>query len=191
MNKNHLSPCIALALVFSLAGCELDLEDDSWVDEDDIGTSAAPLVISQCPTSNYWDVRDPTEVMRDNWSDFKSYAWVHEGIRLSSCLKGRLQNGTVRCQQTTTNYCTGGELGRAYPGNPLVRVCRDWLNQIRSSLSANQRRTCYGSEIAHEFSHSCFGNEARAEKVEEAALGFLNGEYGVSVDHYDCNTDWW
>ncbi|MBN1959326.1 MAG: hypothetical protein JW841_00140 [Deltaproteobacteria bacterium] len=63
----------------------------------------------------------------------------------------------------------------------------DWINS--NVTMPKKRRICFGAAMAHEFSHACWGNETRAENIEDLTREFLNDYFGYNLTNVDCNSD--
>jgi hypothetical protein len=146
--------------------------------------------IDSCPSSIEGQIRGAAVYLVNHWDDFEDWADDRYGVNPSSCLRNKLDGGTVRC--TTSGNCTDPNVaGYAIPGGSTAYFCRTYTSGIyaRYPSDTNRRTICFGALMAHEMSHTCLGDERLAEEIEDAARSFLAEHFGVRMTPSDCNSD--
>jgi len=120
----------------------------------------------------------------NEYDDFKDFIEDHTGVNLQSCFENRFKdNGDVRC----TNLSTG-LIGYSIPGDDHIKIDTGWLGGLPQSTDADQkfRRACIVGTMAHEFAHSCFSTEARAELIDDAAFGWWQQRFDATGYFSNC-----
>ena len=145
-----------------------------------IGGTALAHDIDSCGSPYTTDMSAIFWQVNDKWADYEDWVLATTGIHLSSCIENRFgSNGDVKCKDLPD-----GVAGKATPGFQTIKIDDGWL----ASLSSTQknRRACIAALMAHEFSHTCYATEGRADTIDEATFEWWKDVFGATNSWASC-----
>jgi hypothetical protein len=123
----------------------------------------------------------------NEYDDFEDFVEDHAGVNLKSCMRNRFEsNGDVKCMDLAS-----GKIGSSVPGDDKIKIDTDWLNGLPQIDRDDQkfRRACIVGTMAHEFAHSCYSTESRAEDIDNAAFGWWRQRFNATGYFSECPQD--
>lgn len=145
-----------------------------------IGGAALAHDIEDCGSPYTTDMAAIFWQVDDKWADYEDWVLATTGINLSGCIENRFKdNGDVKCKDLPD-----GVAGRATPGFQTIKIDHGWLDD-QSSTQKN-RRACIAALMAHEFAHTCFASESRADTIDEATFEWWKDVFGSTNSWASC-----
>ena len=142
--------------------------------------ASATHEIIECDAPYETDIAAIHWQVDDKWRDFEDFVNDYADLNLSSCIENRFEtNGDVKCKNLS-----GDAAGKAVPGASTIRMDEDWLDGLSSTQK--NRRACMAALMAHEYAHSCYANESRADRIDEAAFEWWADVFGATNTWESC-----
>lgn len=145
--------------------------------------------VINCSSNVKSDMNTVANYIDANWNSYERFVERETGLNIKSCLKNRFQkNGKAECR-SSGGQCSGNVMAWATYLGKKANFCPLSINSFEALDRTPNQRACYAALLAHEFSHTCWGNESRSELVEAATFNFWADTHNVTIIKRDCRLD--
>jgi hypothetical protein len=180
---------IRTLLVALAVGCTVSTGDnsDESLAEQSLDQAAQPLFgigekdLLDCNATQESDIRIAQNTIANNWSSYESFVENETGLNIGDCLQRRFQdNGKTHCDWEHRHGCESGLYGHAAFSSQTAHLCRNFLREVAAKSSGVNRRASYAALMAHEWGHTCWRNEANADRIDVATFNWYKSRYAVT-----------
>ncbi len=135
-----------------------------------------------CSSGKKTDARAARAVIADNWSAYEKYVEKRLGLNVKSCLENRFKdNGKIHCEDENKGNCSSTTWGWSSPALQTMHICPNFFAGVAGKQVAN-RQASYAALMAHEWGHSCFRNESKADRLDVATFEFYKSMVPAVTD---------
>jgi hypothetical protein len=154
-----------------------------------------PEDIEGCTSREVTEIGLAVDSVWASWNGFVDFIAEESGITIGNCLENRFKtNGKIVCESSQDGQCSDNDgsnnNGWASYLNKRAHFCPSFLDTVADISGAANRKACYFALAAHEWAHTCWRDQGKAEEIDDLAFEYYKDHHSdVTISMGSCGMD--